>query len=404
MGILSAKLSAVKPSQTKAMTAMAASLKAQGRAIITLSQGEPDFDTPENISRAAVGAIHAGHTKYTAVAGITSLREAVVRKFQRENNLTFSVDQITVGCGAKQLLYNALVATLDEGDEVVFPTPCWVSYPEMVKLAGGTPVAIETRRDKGFILQPEDLRAAITPKTKWLMLNSPSNPTGAVYSRKDLEALAEVLREFPDVWVLSDDIYEHLVYGEAEFCTIAEVAPDIAARTLTINGVSKSYAMTGWRVGYAGGAVELIKAMNTVQGQSTSHTSSISQYAAVEALNGDQSFIREFRDAFEARRNLVVHLLNEIPGLECERPDGAFYVFAGCHALIGSVTPSGKVLETDMDFALYLMEEAGVAVVPGSGFLADGYIRISYASSEDELKGACIAIARAVAKLVHKAA
>ncbi|WP_324764959.1 pyridoxal phosphate-dependent aminotransferase (plasmid) [Sinorhizobium meliloti] len=399
MGILSAKLSAVKPSQTKAMTALAASLKAEGRAIITLSQGEPDFDTPENISRAAINAIQVGHTKYTAVAGITPLREAVVRKFQRENNLTFSTDQITVGCGAKQLLYNALVATLDEGDEVVFPTPCWVSYPEMVKLAGGVPVAVDTRLRDGFILKPEDLRAAITPKTKWLMLNSPSNPTGAVYSRKNLEDLAEVLRDFPNVWVLADDIYEHLVYGDTRFYTMAEVAPDMAGRTLTVNGVSKSYAMTGWRVGYAAGPVELIKAMNTVQGQSTSHTSSISQYAAVEALNGDQSFIQKFRDAFEARRNLVVKLINDIPGLRCESPQGAFYIFVGCQALLGSVTPSGKSLDTDMDFALYLMEEAGVAVVPGSGFLADGFIRVSYASSEQELNGACTAIARAVAKL-----
>ena len=402
MGILSAKLSAVKPSQTKAMTALAASPKAEGRAIITLSQGEPDFDTPENISRAAINAIQVGHTKYTAVAGIMPLREAVVRKFQRENNLTFSTDQITVGCGAKQLLYNALVATVDEGDEVVFPTPCWVSYPEMVKLAGGVPVAVETRASDGFILQPEDLRTAITPKTKWLMLNSPSNPTGAVYSRKNLEDLADVLRDFPDVWVLADDIYEHLVYGDTRFCTMAEVAPDMAGRTLTVNGVSKSYAMTGWRVGYAAGPVELIKAMNTVQGQSTSHTSSISQYAAVEALNGDQSFIQKFRDAFEVRRNLVVKLINDIPGLQCETPQGAFYIFVGCQALLGSVTPSGKSLATDMDFALYLMEEAGVAVVPGSGFLADGFIRISYASSEEELNGACTAIARAVAKLVKR--
>ncbi|WP_334129785.1 pyridoxal phosphate-dependent aminotransferase [Sneathiella sp.] len=401
MGILSAKLSAVKPSQTKAMTALATSLKEQGKSIITLSQGEPDFATPENISRAAVAAIHAGHTKYTAVAGIPALREAVVKKFQRENNLTFTADQITVGCGAKQLLFNALMASLDEGDEVVFPTPCWVSYPEIVKLAGGTPVAVETRARDGFIMQPADLRAAITPRTKWLMLNSPSNPTGAVYSRKNLEELAAVLREFPDVWVLADDIYEHLVYGDVKFCTMAEVAPDLANRTVTVNGVSKSYAMTGWRVGYAGGPLEIIKAMNTVQGQSTSHTCSISQYAAVEALNGDQSFIGKFRRAFEQRRNIVVKMLNEIPGLECNTPDGAFYVFVGCEALLGMTTPKGQKLATDMDFAMYLMEEAGVAVVPGSGFMADGFIRISYASSEDDLKNACAAIGDAVSKLTR---
>lgn len=384
MGILSAKLSAVKPSQTKAMTALAASMRADGKSIITLSQGEPDFGTPEHISQAAIEAIHAGQTKYTVVAGILPLREAIVQKFQRDNGLNFTVDQITVGCGAKQLLYNALVASLDEGDEVVFPTPCWVSYPEMVKLAGGKPIAVETRVENGFILQPDDLRAALNEKTKWLMLNSPSNPTGAVYSRTNLEDLAEVLRDFPNVWVLADDIYEHLVYGDAEFATFAEAAPDLASRTLTVNGVSKSYAMTGWRVGYAGGPVELIKAMNTVQGQSTSHTCSISQHAAVEALNGDQNFMQDFRQAFEARRDLVVRLLNSISGLSCDTPNGAFYVFVGCQELLGSKAPSGKFLETDMDFAMYLMEEAGVAVVPGSGFLADGFIRISYASSEDD--------------------
>ncbi|MCP4388749.1 MAG: pyridoxal phosphate-dependent aminotransferase, partial [Gammaproteobacteria bacterium] len=258
MSILSTKLSAVKPSQTKAMTTLAESMRAEGKSIITLSQGEPDFDTPEWINQAAIEAIHAGHTRYTAVAGITALREAIVDKFKRENGLDFSIDQVTVGCGAKQLLYNALVATLDEGDEVVFPTPCWVSYPEMVKLAGGTPIAVPARADNGFIMSPDELRAKLNGKTKWLMLNSPSNPTGAVYSDKDLDALAAVLRDFPNVWILSDDIYEHLVYGDVEFATLAAVAPDLAARTLTVNGVSKAYAMTGWRVGYAGGPLELI--------------------------------------------------------------------------------------------------------------------------------------------------
>lgn len=399
MGILSSKLAAVKPSQTKAMTALASSLRSQGRSIITLSQGEPDFDTPANIKQAAIAAIEAGHTKYTAVAGIEELREAIVTKFQRENGLNFTADQITVGCGAKQLLFNALMATLDEGDEVAFATPCWVSYPEMIKLAGGTPIAIETHIDDGFILQPDVLRKALTSRTKWLMLNSPSNPTGVVYKRADLEALAEVLRDYPDVWILSDDIYEHLVYGDAEFATLAAVAPDLAPRTLTVNGVSKAYAMTGWRVGYAAGPIELIKAMNTVQGQSTSHTSSISQFAAVEALLGDQSYLTDFRRAFQARRERVVGLLNDIPGLECRTPDGAFYVFVACQQLLGSHTPKGQRLETDMDFAMYLLEEAGVAVVPGSGFLADGFIRISYAASEDELTKACAAINEAVQKL-----
>ncbi|MCS2608782.1 pyridoxal phosphate-dependent aminotransferase [Halomonas sp. wenzhen-202101] len=399
MGILSSKLTAVKPSQTKAMTALAASLRAQGRSIITLSQGEPDFETPANIKQAAIAAIEAGHTKYTAVAGIDALRQAIVTKFQRENGLNFTAEQITVGCGAKQLLFNALVASLDEGDEVVFATPCWVSYPEMIKLAGGIPIAMATHIDDGFILQPDMLRKALTPCTKWLMLNSPSNPTGAVYTRKDLEALAEVLRDYPDVWVLSDDIYEHLVYGDAEFATLAAVAPDLAPRTLTVNGVSKAYAMTGWRVGYAAGPLELIKAMNTVQGQSTSHTSSISQFAAVEALLGDQGFLVDFRRAFQARRDLVVGLLNAIPGLECRTPDGAFYVFVACQELLDSKTPNGQHLETDMDLAMYLLEEAGVAIVPGSGFLADGFIRISYAASEDELTKACAAISEAVQKL-----
>jgi len=399
MTILSMKLSSVKPSQTKAMTALAASMRAEGKSIITLSQGEPDFGTPDHISRAAIAAIEAGHTKYTSVAGILPLREAVVNKFKRDNYLSFEVDEIIVGCGAKQLLYSALVASLDEGDEVIFPTPCWVSYPEMVKLAGGAPVPVETQVENGFIMQPDDLRQAITSKTKWLMLNSPSNPTGAVYSRSDLEALAKVVRDFPRVWVLSDDIYEHLVYGDTEFATLAQVAPDLAGRILTVNGVSKSYAMTGWRVGYAGGPLELIKGMNTVQGQSTSHTCSIAQHASVEALNGDQAFIDTFRRVFEQRRNMVIELLNDIPGLACETPDGAFYAFVQCSKLLGLITPSGKTLETDMDFAMYLMEEGGVAVVPGSGFLCDGFIRISYASSESDLRTACDGIRTAVTKL-----
>ena len=399
MSILSRKLSSVKPSQTKAMTTLAETLRAEGKSIITLSQGEPDFDTPEWINQAAIDAIHAGHTRYTAVAGITPLREAIVAKFKRENGLAFSIDQVSVGCGAKQLLYNALVATLDEGDEVVFPTPCWVSYPEMVKLAGGTPIAIATHVENGFILSADALRASLNDKTKWLMLNSPSNPTGAVYSHQDLEALAEVLRDFPGVWILSDDIYEHLVYGDVDFATMAAVAPDLAARTLTVNGVSKAYAMTGWRVGYGGGPLELIKAMNTVQGQSTSHTCSISQHAAVVALNGDQSFLKKFRDAFKKRRDLVVGLINAIPGLSCDTPDGAFYVFVDCMALMDKVTPAGESLKSDMDVTMYLMQEAGVAVVPGSGFLADGFIRISYAASEAELTTACAAIHAAINKL-----
>lgn len=398
--VLSAKLSAVAPSQTKAMTQLATALRNEGRSIITLSQGEPDFGTPEHISEAGVKAIREGRTKYTAVAGVVELREAIARKFKRENGLTYSIDEITVGCGAKQLLYNALVATVDPGDEVVFPTPCWVSYPEMVKLAGGTPVGVETYAENGFILQENDLRASLTEKSKWLMLNSPSNPTGAVYSRYEIEALARVLRDYPDVWILSDDIYEHLVYGGKEFATMAQIAPDLANRTLTVNGVSKSYAMTGWRIGYGAAPVELIKAMNTVQGQSTSHTSSISQYAAIEALNGDQSFIDEFRKVFKQRRNLIVKMIDDIPGLSCRLPEGAFYVFASCKELLGKQTPAGSRILTDVDLAMYLLESAGVAIVPGSGFLAEGFIRISYAASDEELIEALTRIGRAIKELV----
>ena len=399
MGILSTKMSTVQPSQTKAMSALAETMVSQGRKVIKLSQGEPDFATPEHIAQAAISAIVAGHTKYTAVAGIPLLREAIVDKFKRENALTFSMEQVTVGCGAKQLLFNALIASLDAGDEIVFPTPCWVSYPEMVKLAGGVPVAIKTLVEDGFVIQPDTLEAAITPNTKWLMLNSPSNPTGAVYSRADLAALAEVLRKHPKIWVLSDDIYEHIVYNDDAFATLAAIAADLADRTVTINGVSKSYAMTGWRVGYAGGPTEMIKAMNTVQGQSTSHTCSIAQHAAAAALSGDQSFIGEFRDAFKVRRDLMMSFLHDIPGLNCRTPDGAFYLFVDCRSLMGSRAPDGKQLNNDNDFAMYLLEHAGVAVVPGSAFLAEGFVRISYAASDDELRSACRQIRHAVAEL-----
>lgn len=396
---LAQKMTHVAPSATKAMTQLATQLREQGRDIITLSQGEPDFATPQNIRQAAIKAIEEGKTVYTAVAGILPLREAICEKFERENDLHYTPDQITVGCGAKQLLFNALMATLDEGDEVVFPTPCWVSYPEMVKLAGGTPVAIETSSDDGFILQPQALRAALTSRTKWLMLNSPSNPTGAVYSQHDLQILAEVLRDFPHVMVLSDDIYEHLVYGDKKFSTLAQAVPDFKDRVLTVNGVSKSYAMTGWRVGYGAGPAQLIKAMNTIQGQSTSHTCSISQYAAVEALRGPQDFITEFRAAFERRRNFVTEALANINGLECTAPDGAFYVFVDCRALLGKTTPHEYTLQHDTDVASFLLEDAGVAVVPGSGFLAPGFLRLSYATDDETLHRATDKIAQSIAKL-----
>ncbi|WP_419905212.1 pyridoxal phosphate-dependent aminotransferase [Kiloniella sp.] len=399
MNIISDRFSSVKPSLTKAMTQKAAALRGQGRDIITLSQGEPDFPTPEPICEAGIEAIRAGNTRYTAVAGIEPLREAIVEKFSRDNSLSFSTDQISVGCGAKQILFNALMVSLNPGDEVLFPTPCWVSYPDMVHLAGGIAVPVSCLLDTGFKLTPDLLEAAITPKTKWLMLNSPSNPTGAVYSRAELEALAEVLRKHANVWVLSDDIYEKLVYEDVEFTTLTQVAPDLRDRILTVNGVSKSYAMTGWRVGYGAGPAQLIKAMNTLQGQTTSHTSSISQYAAMEALRGSQDFIKAFRSTYQYRRDLVVDGLNRVEGISCRRPDGAFYVFPDCSGLMNRQTPQGKIIKTDSDLTMYLLEEAGVATVPGSGFLASPFIRISYATSTTDLERACDRIASACSLL-----
>lgn len=399
MSFIAKRLQAVRPSQTKAMTAAAATLKEKGVDVITLSQGEPDFDTPAAVQRAGIAAIREGKTRYTPVAGVKPLREAIRQKLLRDNSLDYDIDQITVGCGAKQVVSNALFASLDPGDEVIIPTPCWVSYPDMVRLAGGEPVLVECHEHFGFKLKPQDLEAAITPRTKWLMLNSPSNPTGAVYSEAELVALAEVLRRHPHVYILSDDIYEKLVYGATRFATMASAAPDLFDRTITINGVSKTNAMTGWRVGYGAGPIELIKAINVIQGQTTSHTSSISQYAAIEAIAGDQGYVPEFRAEFEKRRNLVVERLNAARGLSCTVPDGAFYVFANCAGVLGQKTGAGRVIATDTDFAMYLLEEAGVAVVPGSGFVASPYIRISYASSIEDLTTACDRITAACTKL-----
>lgn len=404
MGIVAKHIGQIRPSETKAMTARAAAMKAEGREIITLSQGEPDFDTPENVGEAGIRAIREARTRYTAVAGIVPLREAIREKLLRENDLGYTLDQITVGCGAKQVVFNALFASLNPGEEVVIPAPCWVSYPDMVRLAGGKPVIVDCAEADGFKMKPEALEKAITPHTKWLMLNSPCNPTGAVYSEADLIGLAEVLRRHPHVWVLADDIYEKLVYGKARFATIARAAPDLFNRTLTVNGVSKTNAMTGWRVGYGAGPIELIKAMNVIQGQTTSHTSSISQYAAIEAIAGDQSYVPRFAAEFEKRRDLVAEKLNQAPGLTCSVPDGAFYVFPNCAGVIGRRTASGRVIETDTDFAMYLLEEAGVAVVPGSGFLASPYIRISYAASVEELTKACDRIITACIKLLQEKA
>jgi len=388
MTLISKRLAAVRPSATKAMTARAAALREAGNDVVTLSQGEPDFDTPDNVQLAGINAIRNGKTRYTAVAGVKPLREAIQHKLKRDNGLEYEIDEITVGCGAKQVVFNALFASLDPSDEVIIPTPCWVSYPDMVQLAGGEPVLVETAEHHGFKLKPGELEAAITPRTKWLMLNSPNNPTGAVYSKAELAALAEVLRRHTHVHVLSDDIYEKLVF-DVPFATMASAAPDLAGRMLTVNGVSKSTAMTGWRVGYGAGPKDLIKAMNTIQGQTSSHTSSISQYAAIEAIAGTQDYLDGFVAELKKRRDLVVERVKAMPGLHCRVPEGAFYVFISCAGVLGKTTANGKVIGSDIDFAMYLLEDFGVAVVPGSGFMTSPYIRISYASSVEELERAC---------------
>lgn len=393
MGFIADALSRVKPSATIAVTNKARELKAAGRDVIGLGAGEPDFDTPENIKAAAIKAINEGKTKYTAVDGIPELKEAICAKFKRENGLSYTPAQVTVGTGGKQVLYNALIATVNPGDEVLIPTPYWVSYPDMVELAGGTPVIVEADK-KTFKITAEALEAAITPKTKWFIFNSPSNPSGAAYTRAELKALTDVLVRHPHVWVMSDDMYEHLVYDNFEFTTPAQVEPSLYDRTLTVNGVSKAYAMTGWRIGYAAGPVQLIKAMATVQSQSTSNPSSIAQYAAVEALNGPQDFIPKNNEIFKARRDLVVSMLNQAKGLVCPVPEGAFYVFPSCEGCIGKTTPSGKVIETDEDFVTELLEAEGVAVVQGSAFGLGPNFRISYATATEALEDACQRIQR----------
>lgn len=399
MAFLANSLSRVKPSATIAVSQKARELKAKGVDVIGLGAGEPDFDTPENIKQAAKDAIDRGETKYTAVAGIIELREAICEKFKRENGLTYEPNQIIAGTGGKQILFNAFMATLNAGDEVIIPAPFWVSYPEMVAICGGESVYVETSIETEFKVTPEALEAAITPRTKWFLFNSPSNPSGAAYSRDELKALTDVLMRHPHVWVLTDDMYEHLVYGEFEFTTPAQVEPGLYDRTLTMNGVSKAYSMTGWRLGYAGGPVELIKAMDMIQGQQTSGTSSITQWASVEALNGPQEFLQERKKAFEERRDLVVSMLNQASGIECPKPDGAFYVFPSCKALMGKTTPEGKTLETDEDFVTALLETEGVAVVHGSAFGLGPNFRISYATDTDSLKSACERIQRFCASL-----
>ncbi|MFN3816449.1 pyridoxal phosphate-dependent aminotransferase [Brevundimonas sp.] len=395
----SSALARVKPSATLAVTAKARELKRAGRDVIGLGAGEPDFDTPDNIKQAAIAAIQRGDTKYTDVDGTPELKAAVVAKFARENGLTYETSQIHVAPGGKAVLYNALVATLSPGDEVIVPAPYWVSYPDMVLLAGGEPVEIVGQAADGFKLKPGVLEAAITPKTKWLILNSPSNPTGAAYTRAELESLAEVLRRHPHVWVMTDDMYEHLVYGGFDYTTIAQVAPDLYERTLTVNGVSKAYAMTGWRIGYAGGPKPLIDLMRKVAGQTTSNPSSISQAAAVEALNGPQDFMAVRRAAFEKRRDLVVAMLNEAEGITCATPEGAFYVYPSAEGLMGKTTTTGVVIDSDEVFARELLEAEGVAVVHGAAFGLSPFFRISYATSEDVLEEACKRIQRFCASL-----
>jgi aspartate aminotransferase len=400
MAIISKRLSSVKPSPTIAVTTKAAELKASGKDIIGLGAGEPDFDTPDHIKIAAKIAIDKGQTKYTAVDGTPELKKAICAKFKRENNLNYEPKQITVGTGGKQVLYNALMATLDEGDEVIIPAPYWVSYPDMTILAGGTPVVVNCTEENGFILAPEDLEKAITPKTKWLILNSPSNPTGAAYSSGQLKALGNVLEKHPHIYIMTDDIYEHLIYDGLKFATFAEINPSLYNRTLTVNGVSKAYSMTGWRIGYAAGSVEIIKAIASIQSQSTSNPSSISQAAAVEALNGTQDFLKDWRIAFQQRRDLVVDGLNSIKGLSCRKPEGAFYVFPSCKGIIGKKTPSGKILSNDTDVTEYLLEDAMVAVVMGSAFGSEGYFRISYATSKENLRKSIERIKSSVEKLI----
>ena len=395
MAFLADRLARVKPSPTMAITALATELAQAGRDIITLSQGEPDFDTPANIREAGIAAINHGDTRYTVFDGRIELKQAIVGKFKRENGLDYETSQITVSSGGKQVLYNALVATLSPGDEVVIPAPYWVSYPEMVLLADGTPVPVPCAQNNGFKLRPEDLDAAITPKTKWLILNSPSNPSGAAYTEADLRAVADVLLKHPHVWVMTDDMYEHLVYDDFVYKTIAQVEPRLYERTLTVNGVSKAYCMTGWRIGYAGGPRMLIKAMGAVQSNSTANPCSISQAAAIEALNGPQDFIKPNAEVFKQRRDLVVDWLNRIPGLHCPRPEGAFYVYPSCAGLLGKRTPHGEVIRSDEDFVKYLLAAEGVAVVHGDAFGLAPHFRISYATGTETLKESCRRIERA---------
>ena len=394
MKLTAERLDRVSPSQTIAITTKARALKAAGRDVISLSAGEPDFDTPENVKQAAIRAIEAGETKYTDVAGTLALRRAVAEKFRRDSGLDYKPEEIIVSTGGKQVIYNAMVATLNPGDEVVIPTPCWVSYPDIVALADGTPVLVPCGQNNGFKLRAEELEAAITPRTRWFMLNSPCNPTGAAYSAEELRPICDVLLRHPDVWVFTDDIYDKLTYDGLRPATVVQVEPRLRERTITMNGCSKAYAMTGWRIGFAGAPAPMIKAMDKLQSQSTSNTNSIGQAAAVEALDGPQDFIGEMVKVYQGRRDLVVSMLNEAPGLQCRTPEGAFYVFPSVHGCIGKTSPGGTRIESDEDFVVALLEEEGVAAVHGSAFMYPGYFRISYATSTELLREACSRIQR----------
>lgn len=396
---LAARLDKIKPSATLALNAKAQEMRNAGLPVISLAVGEPDFDTPDFVKEAGIAAIRANKTRYTPVPGTPALRKAVAEKFKRENGLDYKPEQVIVSTGGKQVIFNAFAATLNAGDEVIIPAPYWLSYPEMVNMFDGTPVIVKTRLEDGFKMTPDALERAMTPRTKWLVLNSPSNPTGAAYSADELKALGAVLKKHPQVHILSDDIYEHLVYGDFKFSTIAQVVPELYERTLTMNGASKGYAMTGWRIGYAAGPADLIKAMGTVQGQSTSNASSISQEAALAALTGDQAFLSGWKKEFQERRDMVVALLGKADGIECRASEGAFYVFASCAGAIGRETPDGKVIGNDTDFAAYLLEKHYLAVVPGVEFGMSPYFRISYALDRKSLEDACQRIQKACSEL-----
>lgn len=399
MSILSASLGRIKPSPTMAVTAKARALKAAGKDVIGLGAGEPDFDTPDHIKQAAVDAIWRGETKYTNVDGTMELKAAIIEKFRNHNGLDFTVDEITVNCGGKHTIYNAIMATIDPGQEVIIPTPYWVSYPDIVLLAGGTPVFVQTSFESDFKMTPEQLEAAITPNTKWLIFNSPSNPSGSAYTKDEIKALADVLLRHPHVWVLSDDIYEHIIYDGFEFSTMAQVAPSLRERSLTMNGVAKAYAMTGWRIGFAGGPQELIKGMAKIQSQSTSNPCSISQAATIAALSGSHEYLKQWVATFRERRDMVVAMLDAAEGLSCRVPVGAFYAYPSCAGVIGKTTPQGTVIQSDSDFVTYMLEDAGVAAVQGEAFGLSPHFRVSYATSTSVLKDACARIQDACSRL-----